>query len=141
MKKYLIIALSLLAVLMGAVACEKQGAVEEEEPIVGAPSKIFSCHDKENGINWDLSFINDSMCLITAKTSNGTCRLRHSCSFSNLKFKFGFPFEIPADKSASGKDEKYLFLDGRFKDGKIIIDFKRYNDDGSMGATKQYTFN
>ncbi|MBR3562623.1 MAG: hypothetical protein IKN93_02230 [Bacteroidales bacterium] len=141
MKKYLIIALSLLAVLMGAVACEKQGAVEEEEPIVGAASKIYSCHDKENGIKWDLSFINNSMCRITAKTSNGTCLLRHSCSFSNLRFKFGFTFEIPADKSASGKDEKYYFMDGRLKDGKIIIDFKRYNDDGSMGATKQYTFN
>ena len=81
------------------------------------------------------------MCLITAKTSNGTCRLSHGCSFSHLKLKFNFPFEIPADKSASGKDEKYLFLDGRIKDGKIIIDFSRYNDDGSMGATKQYTFN
>ena len=141
MKKYLIIALSLLAVLMGAVACEKQGAVEEEEPIVGAPSKIFMCHDNENGIYWELSFINDSMCRIKAKTSNGTCLLRHRCSYSHLKVEFDFPFEIPADKSASGKDEKYLFLDGRLKDGKIIIDFRRYNDDGSMGDIKQYTFN
>ena len=141
MKKYLIIALSLLAVLMGAVACEKQGAVEEEEPIVGAASKIYSCYDNENGIKWDLLFINNSLCRITAKTSNGTCRLSHSCSFSNLKYNFCFSFGIPADKSASGKDEKYFFWNGRLKDGKIIIDINRYNDDGSMGATKQYTFN
>ncbi len=140
MKKYLIIALSLLAVLMGAVACEKQGAAEEEEPVVGASSKPYSCYDKENGIKWDFSFINNSMCRITAKTSNGTCRLSHGCSFSNMTFKFDFPFEIPADKSASGKDEKYFFLDGRLKDEKIIIDFIRYNDDGSRGAIKQYTF-
>lgn len=140
MKKYLIIALSLLAVLMGAVACEKQGA-EEEEPIVGAGSKIYSCHDKENGIKWQLHLMGDSMCEVTAKTSKGICNQINSILYSNKTFRFRFDIKIPADKSASGKDEKYLFLDGRFKDGKIIIDFKRYNDDGSMGATKQYTFN
>ena len=141
MIKYLIIALSLLAVLMGAVACEKQGATEEEEPIVGAPSKFYSCSDNENGIKWDLSFINDSMCLIMAKTSNGTCWLRHSCSFSNLKYNFGFSFGIPADISASGKDEKYIFMDGRRDAGKnIIINISRFNDDGSRGAFKEYTF-
>ncbi|MBQ6015586.1 MAG: hypothetical protein IJL22_04725 [Bacteroidales bacterium] len=140
MKKYLIIAFSLLVVLLGAVACEKQGAVEEEEPIVGATSKIYSCSDNENGIKWRLLFINDSQCEFIADTSKGYCAIKHRYSFSNLKYKFGFPFEIPADKSASGKDEKYLFKNGRLKDGKIIIDFNRYNDDGSMGATKQYTF-
>ena len=140
MKKYLIIALSLLAVLMGAVACEKQGAAEEQEPIVGADSKLYSCSDKENGIKWMLIILDNSTCDIRADTSKGYWKQRKSYSYSNLIFKFGFPFEIPADKSASGKDEKYYFMNGSLKGGRIIIDIKRYNEDGSIGPAKQYIF-
>ena len=139
MKKYLIIALSLLVVLLGAVACEKQGGEEEELP--DASAKAYSCFDNENGIKWTISFLDKSTCEIYAKTSKGSLRKSKTCSYSNKTYKFGFPFEIPADKSASGKDEKYYFMNGSLKGGRIIIEIKRYNEDGSIGPAKQYTFN
>lgn len=139
MKKYLIIAFSLLAVVLGAVACEKQGG-EEEEPIVGAASKIYSCSDKDNGIIWQLYFMGDSMCEVTAKTSKGICNQMKSFLYSNKRFRFGFDIKIPVDKASSGKDEKYRFLDGVLKDGMILVDISRYNDDGSRGELKRYLF-
>jgi hypothetical protein len=139
MKKYLIIAFSLLVVLLGAVACEKQGG-EEEEPVVGADSKLYSCSDNDNGIIWQLHLMGDSMCEVTAKTSKGICYQINSILYSNNTFRFRFDIKIPVDKASSGKDEKYRFLDGVIKDRMFLIDICRYNDDGSRGELKRYLF-
>ena len=139
MKKYLIIALSLLAVLMGVVACEKQGAEEEELPSTGA--KDYTCSDNENGIKWTISFLDKSTCEIYAKTSKGSLRKSKTCSYSHKKYRFGFTIEVPANKSSSGKDEKYLFHEAVIATPRLIVRISRFNDDGSRGASKDYTFN
>ncbi len=138
MKKYLIIAFSLLVVLLGAVACEKQGA--EEEGLPGAGAKAYTCTDNENGITWKISFINKSLCEILAKTSKSSLKKTKGYIYSGSNYKFAFTIEIPDNMSLSGKVEKYLFQEARFVDPRLIVEFSRYNDDGSRGTIKSYIF-
>jgi hypothetical protein len=138
MKKYLIIAFSLLVVLLGAVACEKQGAEEEGLPSAGA--KAYTCTDNENGITWKISFINKSLCEILAKTSKSSLKKTKGYIYSGSTYIFAFTIEIPDNMSLSGKVEKYLFQEARFVDPRLIVKFSRYNDDGSRGTIKSYIF-
>ena len=138
MKKYLIIAFGLLAVLMGAVACEKQEAEEEELP--GASAKLWSCTDNENGIKWTFSFSTNSLCAVEAKTSKGHFRDYNNYSCSNTIYKFNFPFIIRANISSSGNDEKYYFESGKREEGTLIISIARFNADGSRVPPKEYIF-
>ena len=138
MKKYLIIALSLLAVLMGAVACEKQGAEEEDLP--GVKAHLFTCTDNENGIKWTFSFSTNSICSVEAKTSKGHFRDYNNYSRSNTTYKFNFPFIIRANISSSGNDEKYYFESGELEEGTLIISIARFNADGSRVPPKEYIF-
>ena len=138
MKKYLIIAFSLLAVLLGAVSCEKQGAEEEELPTTDA--KVYSCSDDANGIKRTISFTDKSTCDIYVKTSKGSLRKRKNYSYSNKIYRFSFTIVIPAKISSSGKDEEYLFHWAEIATPRLIVRISRFNDDGSPGTPKDYYF-
>lgn len=138
MKKYLIIAFSLLVVLLGAVACEKQGG--EEEGLPGASAKAYTCTDNENGITWKISFINKSLCEILATTSKSSLKKTKGYTYSGSNYTFAFTIDIPDHMSLSGKVEKYLFQGAKFVDPRLIVRLSRYNDDGSRGTPKDYLF-
>ena len=138
MKKYLTIALSLLVVLLGAVACEKQGG--EEEGLPGASAKAYTCTDNENGITWKISFINKSLCEILAKTSKSSLKKTNGYTYSGSKYIFPFTIVIPANMSSSGKVEKYLFSEGKIVEPWLVVLISRYNDDDSRGELKRYLF-